>query len=100
MGIELAGAALGHQVIEGKEYWYEAAAAALRGTAPVAHLLPNFDEYTVGYRDRSALIPTGRRFYPSLHSSRRSPPTLPTPARGCLQRRARILCAAGLAPRP
>jgi hypothetical protein len=40
----------------------------LRGTAPVAHLLPNFDEYTVGYRDRSALIPTGGRFEPSLYS--------------------------------
>jgi len=68
MGIELAGAALGHRVIEGKDYWYEAAAAALRGTAPVAHLLPNFDEYTVGYRDRSALIPPGGRFDPSLYS--------------------------------
>src|SRR5467141_167303 len=68
MGIELAGAALGHRVIEGKDYWYEAAAAAFRGTAPVAHLLPNFDEYTVGYRDRSALLPTGGRFDPSLFS--------------------------------
>jgi len=68
MGIELAGAALGHRVIEGKDYWYAAAAAALRGTAPVAHLLPNFDEYTVGYRDRSALLPAGGRFDPSLFS--------------------------------
>jgi hypothetical protein len=68
MGIELAGAALGHRVIEGKDYWYGAEAAALRGTAPVAHLLPNFDEYTVGYRDRSALIPTRGRFDPSLYS--------------------------------
>ncbi len=68
MGIELAGPALGHRVIEGKDYWYGAEAAALRGTAPVAHLLPNFDEYTVGYRDRSALIPTGGPFDPSLYS--------------------------------
>jgi len=68
MGIELAGAALGHRVIEDKDYWYQAAAAALRGTAPVAHLLPNFDEYTVGYRDRSALLPAGGRFDPSLFS--------------------------------
>src|SRR5712692_2713604 len=62
IGIELAGAALGHRVIEGKDYWYEAAAAAMHGTARVAHLLPNFDEYTVGYRDRSALLPAGGRF--------------------------------------
>jgi len=68
MGIELAGPALGHRVIEGKDYWYGAESAALRGTAPVAHLLPNFDEYTVGYRDRSALIPTGGPFDPSLYS--------------------------------
>src|SRR5438445_672569 len=35
----------------------------LLGAPPVAagaHLLPNFDEYTVGYRDRSATIDAGR----------------------------------------
>jgi hypothetical protein len=57
-GIALAGAALDHQVLEGKEYWSDAARAG-EGcqAAQVGHLLPNFDEYTVGYRDRAALHP-------------------------------------------
>jgi hypothetical protein len=68
MGIELAGKALGHRVIEGKDYWCDPAAGKATSGGVVAHLLPNFDEYTVGYRDRSALIPAGGRFDPSLYS--------------------------------
>jgi hypothetical protein len=68
MGIELAGKALGHRVIEGKDYWCDAAAGKASSAGVVAHLLPNFDEYTVGYRDRSALIPAAGRFDPSLYS--------------------------------
>jgi hypothetical protein len=67
-GIELAGGALEHASIEGKDYWYDATASQVQGAGVMAHLLPNFDEYTVGYRDRSALIPAGGRFDPSLFS--------------------------------
>jgi len=67
-GIEHAGRALEHASIEGKDYWYDATASHPRGAPVVAHLLPNFDEYTVGYRDRSALIPAGGGFDPSLFS--------------------------------
>jgi len=67
-GIELAGRALEHASIEGKDYWYGATASQARGARVVAHLLPNFDEYTVGYRDRSALIPAGAGFDASLFS--------------------------------
>ena len=67
-GIELAGPALEHRVIEGSDYWQDAASTNARSDLPVVHLLPNFDEYTVGYRDRSALIPAGGRFDPSLYS--------------------------------
>jgi len=67
-GIELAGPALEHRVIEGSDYWQDAASTNARSDLPVVHLLPNFDEYTVGYRDRSALIPAGSRFDPSLYS--------------------------------
>jgi hypothetical protein len=55
-GIGLAGAALEHQVIDGKEYWFDAAARSMRNSDDVAHLLPNFDEYTVAYRDRAAAL--------------------------------------------
>ena len=67
-GIKLAGSALEHRVIEGKDYWYDGATGDARTAGVVAHLLPNFDEYTVGYRDRSALVPADERFDPSLFS--------------------------------
>jgi hypothetical protein len=59
-GVALAGAALDHEVLEGKEYWSDAEAGEATEAAQagvVGHLLPNFDEYTVGYRDRAAVHP-------------------------------------------
>ena len=67
-GIEIAGPALEHRVIEGNDYWQGPASTNARSDSPVVHVLPSFDEYTVGYRDRSALIPAGGRFDPSLYS--------------------------------
>lgn len=52
-GIQLAGADVESGVVEGKRYWLGEAEAA---AGPLAHLLPNFDELSVGYRDRSALL--------------------------------------------
>src|ERR1700730_924991 len=60
MGIGLAGAALEHKVFEGKDYWFGAGSRRPRRVAGTAHLLPNFDGSTVGYRDRSAIIDAGR----------------------------------------
>jgi winged helix DNA-binding protein len=67
-GIEIAGPALEHRVTDGNDYWQDDASTNARSDSPVVHLLPNFDEYTVGYRDRSALIPGGGRFDPSFYS--------------------------------
>ena len=67
-GIDMAGGDLESMTFDGNAYWFDAAARKPGSAGVVAHLLPNFDEYTVGYRDRSALIPTGRRFDPSLYS--------------------------------
>jgi hypothetical protein len=50
---------LDHELIAGKDYWSEGRAEPDRGRAAPAHLLPNFDEYTVGYRDRAAALPAG-----------------------------------------
>ena len=55
-GIALAGRALEHEVIEGKDYWFDAEAGSAGRAAGVAHLLPNFDEYIVAYRDRAAVV--------------------------------------------
>jgi hypothetical protein len=70
LGLELVGKALEHEVVEGKPYWFDPEAGASRRVAsrPVAHLLPNFDEYTVGYRDRAAALHPDRPFDPTLFS--------------------------------
>jgi hypothetical protein len=54
-GARLAGAGLDHETIEAKEYWFDAKSGRVTDAAGVAHLLPNFDEYTVAYRDRAAI---------------------------------------------
>jgi hypothetical protein len=61
-GIALAGAALDHEVMDGKDYWSDPEAGEGCEAAGVGHLLSNFDEYTVGYRDRAAAIDPGRPF--------------------------------------
>jgi hypothetical protein len=59
-GIAVAGKALEHEAAHGKEYWFDADAGRARDAAGVAHLLPNYDEYTVAYRDRRDLMYDGR----------------------------------------
>jgi len=41
--------------VDEKTCWLAAGDRALKVTAPNAHLLPNYDEYFIGYRDRSAI---------------------------------------------
>lgn len=67
-GLALAAADLRHCAVEGKEYWFDAHAGLDGPVTPVAHLLPNWDEYTVGYRDREAALPPDRAFDPALFS--------------------------------
>ncbi|HYG64018.1 MAG TPA: winged helix DNA-binding domain-containing protein [Thermoanaerobaculia bacterium] len=55
LGIELAGSRLEKEVFEGRDYWSVAAETGT-GPAPRAYLLPPFDEYTVAYKDRSAVL--------------------------------------------
>jgi hypothetical protein len=53
-GVEAATAHLEHESIEGRSYWFPTAERPVRISSPLAHLLPNFDEYFVGLKDRSA----------------------------------------------
>lgn len=53
-GIDVARSELEEATVEGKRYWWAPATGASDG--PQVHLLPNFDELTVAYRDRSALL--------------------------------------------
>lgn len=52
------GDALLHEVIDGQTYWFAAGAppALVEDSAETAYLLPNYDEYIVGYTDRSAVF--------------------------------------------
>jgi len=55
--IALAGDRLASEAVGGTQYWFDAAEEPTPGTGLVAHLLPNFDEYTVAYRDRTHAQP-------------------------------------------
>lgn len=68
IGIDLAGHALEHEQVGGVDYYYmgESDKGVASRARPVAHLLPNFDEFTVAYRDRSALLDPGVTFNPKL----------------------------------
>jgi Winged helix DNA-binding domain len=54
--IELAGGSLRGVQLDGEEYWRGAAEAPGPERLAGAYLLPAFDEYTVAYRDRTALF--------------------------------------------
>jgi len=55
-GIDLAASQLIHDVVDGTTYWLSGATHAGKKTRLVTQLLPAFDEYTVGYKDRSAIL--------------------------------------------
>jgi hypothetical protein len=43
-------------IIEAREYWMPKDGPVINNKAPVAHLLPAFDEFAVAYKDRSAIV--------------------------------------------
>lgn len=55
-GLEMAKPNLVHEVIDGQTYWFSPSMPALEKPSSPAYLLPAFDEYTVAYRDRSAVL--------------------------------------------
>jgi hypothetical protein len=55
-GLEGAKPALASETIEDTEYWYSAGAPSLPDGVGEAVLLPGFDEFLLGYKDRSAVL--------------------------------------------
>jgi hypothetical protein len=53
-GLELVKPRFESQVIDGKTYWFENI-SPIKENSPTAHLLPNYDEYFIGFRDRRAI---------------------------------------------
>ena len=54
--LEMARPHLLQEVIAGQTYWLPGSIPARRDETPTAHLLPAFDEYLVGYKDRRAVL--------------------------------------------
>lgn len=53
-GLEMVRPHLIDEVVDGRTHWFSASTPPARDTSPTAYLLPNFDEYIVGYTDRGA----------------------------------------------
>jgi hypothetical protein len=51
---ESASSELQHQTIDGRSYWFPTPRRLVRRKTPIAHLLPNYDEYFIGFKDRGA----------------------------------------------
>jgi len=56
-GLEMVKQELMQEIVDGKSYWFPPSEPVLEGMSPIACLLPNFDEYMIGYKDRSAMFP-------------------------------------------
>ena len=55
-GLEMAKSHLAREVIGGRAYWLPASMLDAIGLAPAGYLLPAYDEYTVAYTDRGAIL--------------------------------------------
>lgn len=65
-GLAMVTSHLLHETIDGQTYWFPPPAPPRQNLSQTAYLLPNFDEYTVGYTDRSAIFDT-------LHTNKLDP---------------------------
>jgi hypothetical protein len=53
-GIEMVKDQFVSEALDGQTYWF-ADSLPVREKSPTAHLLPNYDEYFIGFKDRSAI---------------------------------------------
>src|SRR5438552_18653168 len=59
---------LQQETINGQMYWFSLSTLPVQDPSQTAYLLPNYDEYTVGYTDRSAI-------FDALHTNTLDPRT-------------------------
>jgi hypothetical protein len=55
-GLKMVPSQFMHEVLDGQTYWFSPSTTPAQDLSQTAHLLPNFDEYIVGYTDRSAIF--------------------------------------------
>jgi hypothetical protein len=60
-GIEMVESGFTQVSIEGKNYWHAKSMTRAKASPPLAHLLPNYDEYFIGFKDRNAMGEVIRR---------------------------------------
>jgi len=60
-GIELVKAQLMSEVFNEQTYWFPDVKFPAKGKSLAAHLLPNYDEYFIGFKDRSAIGEVARK---------------------------------------
>jgi hypothetical protein len=54
-GIQMAGPSLEREIVDDQAYWFDVSQPSRGKPAPTAHLLPNYDEYFIGFKNRSAI---------------------------------------------
>ncbi|MCB0182020.1 MAG: AlkZ family DNA glycosylase, partial [Anaerolineae bacterium] len=54
--VEMVTAELIENVVDGQTYWVSPTESGPKAPSPTVYLLPGFDEYLLGYRDRSAVL--------------------------------------------
>ena len=54
-GIEMLKPKLEHEILDGQTYWFAESVFPKIAPSKTAHLLPIYDEYVMGYKDRSAM---------------------------------------------
>lgn len=55
-GLEMVKSQFVREEIDGQVYWLAASTQAVKARVPRVHLLPAYDEYTVAYKDRLAIL--------------------------------------------
>lgn len=54
-GLQELASELEQEIVDGRQYWFTST-ERIRTKSPRAHLLPNYDEYFIGLKDRSAML--------------------------------------------
>src|SRR5437660_2921123 len=65
-GLAMVTSRLQQETINGQTYWFSPSTPPVQDPSQTAYLLPNYDEYTVGYTDRSAI-------FDALHTNKLDP---------------------------
>ena len=55
-GLEMVRSEFLHEIIDNKTYWFSSSMPIAKNVALTTHLLPPYDEYTIAYKDRSAVL--------------------------------------------